>query len=211
MLIDRIKELNDTLYKAFAELKSNNDFINNPKHKAGIADKIYELYELDYKLIRGEMIEFDKKADDYKLEKTAREEEFERRKAILTPICRRRRLLFWKWKTNRAEDLYEGEASLKAEGFLNAKEEALMKLQEVIRTADEAEPGEVFSISMNEDERKELYRRKKEEEKEQKRAAKAERKAARAEAKQAAIALKKRKEQGKPVDPAPQENAATPE
>lgn len=211
MLIDRIKELNDTLYKAFAELKSNNDFINNPKHKAGIADKIYELYELDYKLIRGEMIEEDKRADDIEIERTARREELNRRKAILTPICRRRRILFWKYRTNRAEDLYEGEASLKAEGFLNAKEEALIQLQEVIRVADEAEPGEVFSVGMSEDERKELYRRKKAEEKEQKREAKAERKAARAEAKQAAKAGKRRKEQGAPQEPAPQEPAATPE
>lgn len=208
MLIDRIKELNDTLYKAFAELHANDTLINNVEHKKGIANKIYELYELDYKLIRGEMIEFDKKADNYDIEKAARREELDRRKAILTPICRRRRFLFWKYRTNRAEELYEGEASLKAEGFLNTKEEALMKLQEVIMAADEAEPGEVFSISMNEDERKELYRRKKAEEKEQKREAKAERKAAKAAAK---AEKQKRKKQGAPKEPAPQENAATPE
>lgn len=209
MLIDRIKELNDTLYKAFAELHTNDQLINNPKHKAGIADKIYELYELDYKLIRGEMTEEDKRADEIEIEREARKEELKRRKAILTPLCERRRILFWKYRTNRAEDLYEGEACLKAEKFLNSKAEALVQLQEAIRAADEAEPSETFEEPvMTKEERREMCRiRKAEHNAEQK----AER-AAKKEAKQTAKAeRKKKREQGEPTEPAPQENAATPE
>ena len=53
MLIDEIKELNETLYKAFGKLKENSDNINDTAHKKSVADKIMELYELDYKLIYG--------------------------------------------------------------------------------------------------------------------------------------------------------------
>ncbi len=145
MLIDEIKELNETLYKAFGKLKENSDNINDTAHKKSVADKIMELYELDYKLIYGKFEAEEKHAAELDIERTARKCELERRKKELTPKVRRPwYFLFLIPFKNRAEQLTGREAGANADKFLNAKERAVEKLEKILEDADNAEISEAF-------------------------------------------------------------------
>lgn len=145
MLIDEIEELNETLYKAFGKLKENSDNINDVAHKKSVADKIMELYELDYKLIYGKFEAEEKRAAELDIERAARKCELERRKKELTPKVRRPWYLFFLVPfRNRAEKLTEREAGANAEKFLNVKEKAVAKLEEMLETADNADMGETL-------------------------------------------------------------------
>lgn len=170
MLIDKLKELNETLYEAFGELKENQNNINKPEHQDGIADKIYELYELDYKLIRGTMEAEDKSAGELELEKLARDNEFKRRKEELTPIKKRRWYAPWLFKTNRAEDLLTRESEANADIKLNEREKAIEQLEKIVAAADDAAP-EVFTPTSWK-QRREQKRQERREKKERKRAEK---------------------------------------
>ena len=150
MLIDEIKELNETLYKAFGKLKENSDNINDTAHKKSVADKIMELYELDYKLIYGKFEAKEKHAAELDIERTARKCELERRKKELTPKVRRPwYFLFLIPFKNRAEQLTGREAGANADKFLNAKERAIEKLEKILEDADNAEISEAFDEPHN--------------------------------------------------------------
>lgn len=133
MLIDKIKELNDSLYKAFGELAENIGHINDEKHRAGIAQHIYDLYELDYKLIRGSLYEI-----DYQVK------EIERREEIMTPRFFRKWWNIFRKRPNRAEEVLSTEAYLNAMQYFDKKQEMLDKLAEAIGEADEAPTGEAI-------------------------------------------------------------------
>ncbi len=153
MLIDEIKELNETLYKAFGKLKENSDNINGDAYKKSIADKIMELYELDYKLIYGKFVAEEKHAAELDIERTARKCELERRKKELTPKVRRPwYFLFLIPFKNRAEQLTGREADANAEKFLNAKEQAVEELERILETADTADVAETLYERQSEQE-----------------------------------------------------------
>lgn len=145
MLIDEIEELNNTLYRAFGKLKENSGNINNPEHGESIANKIMELYELDYKLIYGRFEAEEKHADELDIRKTARRNELDRRKKELQPRTRRPwYFLFLIKRRNRADELTEREADANAGLFLNAKEKAVEELEKILEQADNAEINEAF-------------------------------------------------------------------
>lgn len=133
MLIDKIKELNDSLYKAFGELAENIGHINSEEHRAGIAKNIYDLYELDYKLIRGSLYETDQQVA-----------ELERRKEIMTPRFFRKWWNIFRKRPNRAEEVLSAEAYLNAMQYFGKKQEMLDKLAKAIAEADEAPTGEAL-------------------------------------------------------------------
>lgn len=145
MLIDEIKELNETLYKAFGKLKENSDNINDTEHKKSVADKIMELYEMDYKLIYGRFAAEEKRVSELEIDRLARKSEFERRRKALTPKVRRPwYFLFLIPFRNRAEKLTEREADANAEKFLNAKQKAVEELEKILAVADNAPLSEAF-------------------------------------------------------------------
>lgn len=145
MLIDEITELNETLYKAFGKLKENSDNINDAAHKKSVAEKIMELYELDYKLIKGKFAAEEKRAAELEIEITARKYEFERRKKELTPKVRRPwYFLFLIPFRNRAEKLISHEADVNADKFLNSKQRAVEELEKILESADNADISETL-------------------------------------------------------------------
>ena len=145
MLIDEIRELNDTLYKAFGKLKENSDNINDAAHKKSVAEKIMELYELDYKLIKSKFKAEENRAAELDIEGTARKCELERRKKELTPKVRRPwYFLFLIPFRHRAEKLISREADVNADKFLNAKQRAVEELEKILESADNADISEAF-------------------------------------------------------------------
>lgn len=145
MLIDEIKELNETLYKAFGKLKENSGNINDLTYQKSISDKIMELYELDYKLIYGRFEVEEKRAAELDIERTAQKCELERRKKELTPKVRRPwYFLFLIPFKNRAEKLTGREAGANSDKFLNAKERAVEELEKMLEEAENADTGETL-------------------------------------------------------------------
>ncbi len=168
MLIDKIDELNKTLYKAFGELHENKGHINNPEHQEGIANNIYALYMLDYKLIRGTLTDKDKLADELDIREQVRKNEITRRKKELTPEKKRRWWACWTFKTNRAEDLLARESEANADLLLNTREQAIEKLEAIVEAADKETTSALKRSSRKE--RREQKRQERLEQKEQKRA-----------------------------------------
>lgn len=150
MLIDKIDELNKELYKAFGELHENKGHINNPEHQEGIANNIYALYMLDFKLIRGTLTDEDKLADELDIMEQVRKNEIIRRKEELTPFCKRRWWAPWTYKTNRAEDLLARESGANADLLLNTREQAIEKLEAILEAADEATTEALKPLSRKE-------------------------------------------------------------
>ncbi|MDE6597251.1 MAG: hypothetical protein K2K60_01255 [Clostridia bacterium] len=168
MLIDKIDELNKALYKAFGELHENKGHINKPEHQEGIANNIYALYMLDYKLIRGTLTEEDKLADELDIQELVRKNEITRRKKELAPEKKRRWWAPWTYKTNRAEDLLARESGANADILLNTREQAIEKLEAIVEAADEETTEALKPLSRKE--RREQKRQARLERKEQKRA-----------------------------------------
>lgn len=153
MLIEEIDELNETLYKAFGKLKENSGNINDAAHQKSVANKIMELYELDYKLIYGKFEAEEKRAAELDIKQTARKCELERRKKELTPKIRRPwYFLFLVPFRNRAEKLTGREAYANAEKFLNAKQRAVEELEKMLEAADNADTSEAFNEPQSEQE-----------------------------------------------------------
>lgn len=151
MLIDEIEELNDTLYKAFGKLRENSDNINDVSHKRSVADKIMELYELDYKLIYGKFTAEEKHAAELDIERTTRKSELERRKRELTPRIRRPwYLLFLVRFRNRAEEITEREVSANVARFLGHRESAVTAVERMLEAADNADVAETLGEDNNE-------------------------------------------------------------
>lgn len=134
LLIDRIKELNDKFYEACGELHENKSHIEEP-HRKAVAENIFKMYELDYKLIQLKLSDI-----DFELEK------LERKKEKLKP--RTRRLwytLFLKKVRNKAEELVEQTAEDESSEFLKDKANALKALKEALETADKADVADVLN------------------------------------------------------------------
>lgn len=134
MLIDKIKELDENLYKAFGELHENKSHLLG--HENDVAECLIELYKLDYAIIRGKLFEEDYLKNMY-----------ERQKKIMTP---KTWWGFFRKKRNDAEYYIEEEANLRAEKFFERKEKALQELEKIIKAADEEkDPAKAFEEPAN--------------------------------------------------------------
>lgn len=146
MLIDRIKELNDSLYRALGELAENRSHVNEEAHLTEIENNIFELYKMDYALIRGSLAGIDNQVLELGLKKYKTDCEYEIQKAIVTELSAEKKSIlvpadlpkrWWQRRArpNTAKILAERELDIDVSEYYDGREKEI-ELRE-LRYAEE--------------------------------------------------------------------------
>lgn len=146
MLIDRIKELNDSLYRALGEFAENASHIKEEANLKVVENNIFELYKMDYALIRGSLAGIDNQVLELGLKKYKTDCEYEIQKAIVTELSAEKKSIlvpadlpkrWWQRRArpNTAKILAERELDIDVSEYYDGREKEI-ELRE-LRYAEE--------------------------------------------------------------------------